>query len=191
MRRIAVIDIGKTNAKVLTVDLETGKETILANRKNEVRAGPPYPHFDTNALFDFILSSLRQAGEDGAPDAISVTTHGCAAALIDGDGALVLPVLDYEHEMPAAIASDYSMIRPDFSETGSPRLPGGLNLGAQLFWQARAFPDAFARVSYVLTLPQYWSFRLTNVARVRPPLWVAIAICGTRGRMISLRWWTG
>ena len=55
-------------------------------------------------------------------------------------------------------------MRPEFSETGSPRLPGGLNLGAQLYWQVRAFPDAFARVSQVLTLPQYWSFRLTDVA---------------------------
>lgn len=164
MRRIAVIDIGKTNAKVLSVDLETGKESILASRTNATLQGPPYPHFDTPALFDFIIRSLRQAGESGPVDAISVTTHGCAAALIDHDGALALPVLDYEHELPVATAADYTAIRPDFSETGSPRLPGGLNLGAQLFWQAHAFPEAFAQVKHVLTLPQYWSFRLTGVA---------------------------
>ena len=123
MRRIAVIDIGKTNAKVLTVDLETGKETILASRRNEVRPGPPYPHFDTEALFDFILRSLRLAGEGGAPDAIAVTTHGCAAALVDGGGALALPVLDYEHDMPAAIAADYATCGRSFPKPARPGCP--------------------------------------------------------------------
>ena len=33
-------------------------------------------------------------------DAISVTTHGATAALLDADGALALPVLDYEHDGP-------------------------------------------------------------------------------------------
>ena len=54
-------------------------------------------------------------------------------------------------------------MRPPFAETGTPRLPIGLNLGAQLFWQARRFPEAFARVAAILTYPQYWAFRLTGV----------------------------
>ena len=36
-----------------------------------------------------------------------------------------------------ALAADYDAVRPPFAETGTPRLPIGLNLGAQLFWQAR------------------------------------------------------
>ncbi len=40
----------------------------------------------------------------------------------------------------------------------------GLNLGAQLHWQARTFPEGFARVRHILMYPQYWSFRLTGVA---------------------------
>ena len=62
------------------------------------------------------------------------------------DGDLALPVLDYEHDGPEQLAADYDAARPPFAETGTPRLPIGLNLGAQLFWQARAFPEAFARV---------------------------------------------
>ena len=53
--------------------------------------------------------------------------------------------------------------RPPFAETGTPRLPIGLNLGAQLFWQARAFPAEFARVARILMYPQYWAYRLTGV----------------------------
>ena len=30
-----------------------------------------------------------------------------------------------------------TQVRPPFAETGTPRLPVGLNLGAQLFWQQK------------------------------------------------------
>ena len=53
-------------------------------------------------------------------------------------------------------------VRPS-PRRGTPRLPIGLNLGAQLFWQARAFPAEFARVARILMYPQYWAYRLTGV----------------------------
>jgi sugar (pentulose or hexulose) kinase len=37
-------------------------------------------------------------------------------------------------------------------------------LGAQLYWQARSFPQDFARVRHILTYPQYWAMRLSGVA---------------------------
>jgi sugar (pentulose or hexulose) kinase len=73
-------------------------------------------------------------------------------------------MLDYEHDGPESVAAEYDAVRPGFAETGSPRLPLGLNLGAQVFWLARAFPMEFAKVRHVLTLPQYWAFRLSGVA---------------------------
>ncbi|MCB6180063.1 FGGY-family carbohydrate kinase [Rhodobacter sp. Har01] len=164
MRHIAVIDIGKTNAKVLRVDLATGSETVTARRPNAVLAGGPYPHFDLPALWSFVREGLRDLGRDGPVDAISITTHGAAAALVAGDGDLALPVLDYEHDGPDALAGAYDALRPAFPETGSPRLPLGLNLGSQLYWLSERFPDGFARARHILTLPQYWAFRLTGVA---------------------------
>ena len=163
MRHIAVIDIGKTNAKLLTVDLATGAETTIARAPNSVRRDGPYPHHDADALWRFLLSALRDLGAAHPVDALSITTHGAAAALVDAAGDLSLPILDYEHTGPDSLP-DYDSLRPPFAETGAPRLPMGLNLGAQLLWQARAFPDAFARTRHILTLPQYWSFRLTGVA---------------------------
>lgn len=164
MRHIAVIDIGKTNAKLLSVDLQTGAETTIARRANAVIPTGPYPHFDIEALWAFVLSALAQLGRQRKIDAISITTHGASAALIDAQGALVLPVLDYEYDGPDRLKDDYAALRPDFSETGSPRLPGGLNIGAQLYWQAQQFPQAFEKAKFILTYPQYWSHRLTGVA---------------------------
>jgi sugar (pentulose or hexulose) kinase len=163
MRRIAVLDIGKTNAKVLLVDLTTGAEAVLAKVPNAVVGGPPYPHHDMELLWAFALDGLKLAAARGV-DAVSITTHGAACVLVDRDGGLALPMLDYEHDGPESCAAAYAAVRPGFAETGSPRLPVGLNLGAQLFWQARAFPDAFAKVRHVLMLAQFWSFRLSGVA---------------------------
>ena len=97
-------------------------------------------------------------------DAISVTTHGATAALVDAEGELVLPVLDYEFDGPDGLREAYEKIRPPFSETGSPKLPLGLNLGAQLFWLQETFPDSFGQVSAILTYPQFWASKLTGVA---------------------------
>lgn len=162
-RHVAVIDIGKTNAKLALVDLVTLTESAVRKMPNRVLDAGPYPHFDVEALWAFILDGLTEMAATRPIDAVSITTHGVAAALVDEAGRLVLPVLDYEHDGPHATAASYDALRPPFGETGTPRLPVGLNLGAQLFWQSQAFPDAFARVKTILTYPQYWAWRLTGV----------------------------
>ncbi len=162
-RRVAVVDIGKTNAKVALIDLAQRRETAVRATPNVVASDGPYPHFDAAALWAFVTEGLRAVGREGPVDAISIATHGAAAALIDADGELALPALDYEHDGPEAMADAYDLARPDFSQTGSPRLPNGLNLGAQLYWLARAFPCEFGKVAAILPWPQYWAYRLCGV----------------------------
>lgn len=163
-RHIAVIDIGKTNAKLALVDLETLEEHAVVTRPNAVRPGPPYPHVDVDGHWDFILDGLARFHAAHRVDAISVTTHGACCALLDAAGGLAAPVLDYEHDGPDTCAADYDALRPDFAVTGSPRLPVGLNLGAQLFWQFRSDPALRDRTARIVTWPQFWSWRLTGVA---------------------------
>ncbi len=164
MRHIAVIDIGKTNAKVALVDLDTLSEVALRRMANAPLRRAPYPHHDVEALWTFILNSLASLNRQQRIDAISITTHGATGALVDASGELVLPVLDYEFDGPDRLAAEYDAIRPPFTETGTPRLPLGLNLGAQFFWQQTRFPTEFARAAAVLMYPQYWALRLTGVA---------------------------
>jgi sugar (pentulose or hexulose) kinase len=163
-RHIAVIDIGKTNAKLALVDRETLAEIDVRTTPNRVLPGPPYPHFDTEALWAFVLDGLTALHAAHRIDAIVPTTHGACAALLDKTGNLAAPVLDYEHDGPEASAAAYDALRPPFSETGSPRLALGLNLGAQLHWQLGTDPTLAGRLATVVTGPQYWSHRLTGVA---------------------------
>jgi sugar (pentulose or hexulose) kinase len=161
-RHIAVIDIGKTNAKVVLIDSYTQKAIVSLGMPNTVRRDGFYPHADVDALWAFICRGLQQLGADYGVDGISITTHGASGVLLAGDH-LALPIIDYEFDGPEQLAADYAAVRPAFAETLSPKLPNGLNIGAQLFWQARTFPDDFARVTAILTYAQYWAFRLTGV----------------------------
>lgn len=160
---VAVIDIGKTNAKLAVVRRSDLSEIAVVTRPNTVLPGPPYPHFDVDGHWEFILDGLTRFHAEHGLGAITITTHGAAAALLSKDGSLAAPVLDYEYTGPDSCAKEYDALRPPFSETGSPRLSMGLNLGAQLFWQFLTDPALLDRVVYVVTYPQFWTHRLTGV----------------------------
>lgn len=162
-QHVAVIDIGKTNAKLALVDLDSLTELAVITRPNTVLPGPPYPHFDCDGHWAFLLQGLSVFHKQHRIDAISITTHGAGAALLAADGRLATPVLDYEHDFPAAVVAAYDAIRPDFSETGSPRLAQGLNLGAQLHYLMTTDPGLRGRTAQIVTYPQYWAHRLTGV----------------------------
>ncbi len=163
-RHIAVIDIGKTNAKLALVETAGLTEVAVVTRPNAVLTGPPWPHFDVDGHWAFLLDALARFHRSHRIDAISVTTHGACAALLDARGGLAAPVLDYEHPGPDDLGAAYDALRPGFEETGSPRLPGGLNLGAQLFWQFATDPGLRDRTAVIVTYPQYWGYRLTGIA---------------------------
>lgn len=163
-RFVGVLDIGKSNAKVAVVDVLSRTELAVRKMPNNVLHAAPYPHYDIPALWEFLCGSVADLNREQPLDALSVTTHGASAVLIDAEGELALPALDYEFAGPDELTAEYDAVRPEFSESFTPRLPAGLNLGAQLFWQARRFPEAFAATRWILPYPQYWSYRLTGVA---------------------------
>ena len=162
-KAIAIWDVGKTNAKICALDAETGK--VLEDRSQgfSALAGPPYLHLDTEGLWTWFKENIAELGERHRFGSIVATAHGATAALIS-DGALVLPVLDYEDTGPDEIEDEYSKFRPPFSETLSPPLPCGINYGRSLFWQSSAFPKEFAATDFIISYVQYWSWRMCGVA---------------------------
>jgi sugar (pentulose or hexulose) kinase len=169
VRHVAVIDIGKTNARATLFSAEDESENAQRAIATRVRDDGRYPHFDVAFLWDFICESLAALNSEAPVDAIAIAAHGASGAFIEadpdsGEGGLALPVLDYEFTGPDELAGEYEELRPDFPETLSPRLPVGLNLGAQIFWQEERFPQAAASAAAYVTYPQYWAWRLSGVA---------------------------
>lgn len=166
MKRIAILDVGKTTAKAVLLDAMTGEEVAVRRIPNTVLHDGPYPHYDLETLWSFFLKSLSEFARDTGFDAISITTHGASAVLLDKEGKVAMPMLDYEYEYSAETREAYARIKPDFAQTFSPILPAGLNLGAQLHYLNTAFPEQFDEVALVVTYPQYWAYRLTGKASV-------------------------
>jgi sugar (pentulose or hexulose) kinase len=160
-KTVAVLDIGKTNAKLALFD--EGRLVFEKSAPNRVLPGPPYPHEDVDGAFAFLLAALRDAGRAQRIGAIVPTAHGAAGALI-GEHGLAAPVMDYEFSDVEQIEPDYAKIRPSFLETLSPKVPAGLNLGRQLAYQKWRCSDLFAKATHFLPYAQYWAWRLTGVA---------------------------
>jgi sugar (pentulose or hexulose) kinase len=158
---VAVLDTGKTNVKLALFD--HGRLLWEKSAPNRILPGPPYPHEDVEGAWDFFLDALREAAGTHQISAIVPTAHGAAGALI-GESELAAPVMDYEFSGVEVIEPDYAGLRPTFSESLSPKVPAGLNLGRQLAYQKWRCPDLFAKARQFVGYPQYWAWRLTGVA---------------------------
>ncbi len=134
----AVFDVGKSNVRLSAVS-DDGVALATIERPNRVNGGDPYPHFDADELYAWLIDGLATLARDFEIHSVVPVTHGASAALVDDDG-LVLPIMDYEFRGVSEIDSEYDAMARDFARTASPKLPAGLNLGRQLFWQQRKFP---------------------------------------------------
>ena len=160
---IAVLDIGKTHAKVILFDAIKLEELSVYQSNNTVLQDSLYPHFNVEFLKKFIIKSLKELAKKFSVDSIFTSTHGACMALMS-KGDLALPVLDYEFQGPNQLNEEYNKLRPAFSQTGTPRMDAGLNLGAQLYWQNKFFSDDFSKVDQILFWPQFWSYWLSGIA---------------------------
>ncbi|HEY3890089.1 MAG TPA: carbohydrate kinase [Caulobacteraceae bacterium] len=155
---VAVLDVGKTHAK-LTLIGPGGDVVATRSRANAAVVADGRPALDTEGVETWAIGALKELAGLAAVVAIAPVGHGAAAALVNGD-ALVAPVLDYEAEPPAALAEAYAAERDPFEATLSPRLPQGLNLGLQLYWQEALYPAVWPSKAQALLWPQYWAWRL-------------------------------
>jgi len=163
---VAVFDLGSSNSRLALVD----DGVIVDSRATASRRrdGPPYPYIDVGLTWDWMLAALADLARAHDIAAIVVTTHGSGAALLDPDGAqgLALPVMYYEAEPPNEVRAAYAAEAPPYEECFAPVLPVALTLGLQLYWQEAWWPDDFARARHIVTLPQYWAWRLCGEAAV-------------------------
>ena len=159
---VAVLDVGKTMAK-LTLWTRCGELVARETRANDRPSMDGYRSLDVDGIDAWIGQVLRQFALLGRIGAIVPVGHGAAAAIVR-DGALVTAPMDYEEAMSAEDRRDYDRHRSPFSETGSPALPDGLNLGAQLHRLQGIRPGLLDGGSTILLWPQYWAWRLSGVA---------------------------
>jgi sugar (pentulose or hexulose) kinase len=160
-RAVIVIDIGKTLAKASLWGPD-GVMIARETRPNQRVIAGDYAALDVVGIEAWLVTTLASFARLADVGAIIPVGHGAAAVIVK-DGQIALPPMDYEAPMPAHLRSEYDRLRSPFAETGSPALPGGLNLGAQLYQLQTLHPEAFEGAQ-ILPWAQYWSWLLSGVA---------------------------
>ncbi len=160
MTRMIVVDNGKTLSKV-SLWTSAGELLDRQTRPNAPIEVGGIRRLDVAGVEAWLVEALsRYAGEDVTH--IVPVGHGAGVAAIEG-GRLAFAPLDYEQPIPPDVEARYARERDPFEMTGSPRLPDGLNMGAQLFWLDEIEAEAMAG-AVLLPWAQYWAWFLSGVA---------------------------
>lgn len=155
-----VVDIGKTLGKI-TLWSRSGEMLMREVRQNAAITVDGARRLDIAATGEWVVETLR--GMAGHPiEAIVPVAHGAGVVALGPDRP-AFPPLDYEQAIPVDIMAAYRAERDAFAQTGSPALPDGLNIGAQLFWLERLHPQAM-RDAVLLPWAQYWAWFLSGAA---------------------------
>jgi sugar (pentulose or hexulose) kinase len=155
-----VLDVGKTNAKLTLWDAE-GRLLQRRVRPNERVSAPGYQALDAAGLEDWLAGTLSEFAREADVGTIVPVAHGAAAALVSHEGLFTAP-MDYEDEATAEDRAAYERGRDSFTQSGSPSLPQGLNLGMQLHRLER-LTAPWPEDVRIVTWPQYWAWRLCDV----------------------------
>ncbi|AIT81994.1 FGGY-family carbohydrate kinase [Novosphingobium pentaromativorans] len=155
-----VVDIGKTLSKV-TLWTREGRMLDRQVRPNAPCEDAGLRRLDAARIAAWLKATLA-AFSAHPVEAIIPVAHGAAFVALGSEGAL-FPPLDYEQPIPQEVMEDYRRERDSFALTGSPALPDGLNLGAQVYWMSRLYPQEMAGATLV-PWSQYWAWFLTGKA---------------------------
>jgi sugar (pentulose or hexulose) kinase len=155
-----VLDVGKTHSKAT---LWSVAGTCVARR---VRSNPRINTggsltLDTLGIEQWLRGVLSEFARLGSITAIVPIAHGAGVALI-AKGRLQTAPLDYEWPGVGADRIAYNLQRDPFLATGSPALPGGLNIGMQLHW-LESLRSIDTRRGEIVPWAQYWAWLLCGV----------------------------
>ena len=165
---VAILDVGKTNKKLLLFDQSYQLVYEKSDRMEETVDEDGFACEDlaslTSSALELIKSSLHL--EEFEVKAINFTAYGASFVYIDGDGKTLTPLYNYLKPYPEEIQhqfyAQYGGEKAFSRCTASPVL-GSLNSGMQVLRIKREQPEIFDRIAFALHLPQYLSYIFTDL----------------------------
>jgi sugar (pentulose or hexulose) kinase len=159
-RVIAILDIGKTNKKLLLYN--EAYQVVLEQTAQlpETTDEDGDPCEDLDALTNWIRHSMQQVLQSSCWQVVAVNAaaYGASFVLIGADGRPVAPLYNYLKPYPTYLKQQfyakYGGAEQMALQTASPVL-GSLNSGMQLYRLKQQQPQVFAQIKYALHLPQY------------------------------------
>lgn len=156
-----VLDIGKTNVKLTFVKSDNNKtvKSFITKQRNINKFG--IKTLNSNLIVKWSLDKIQKIEKEKQLDKFVCTAHGTSIALIDHNNKEILACTDYEFKFDRFF-EEYKELAPKFSESFTPFLEGGLNIGTQLYYIYKKNPNLLLNTKYILNYPQYIAWKLTN-----------------------------
>ncbi|MBD3239640.1 MAG: carbohydrate kinase [Chitinivibrionales bacterium] len=168
---IAVVDVGKTNKKVLIFDQRL-QLVDSAYQGFEEYVEDSVHLEDLEGMTAWILNQLKTFAATYRIGVISVTTHGATLVCVDRDNNVAVPPVAYTtdpgeqfQERFYAQCGDPTQLQ---QRTATPRFSLLLNAGKTLQFVKERYPGKFDNVDAILGMPQYFGAVLTGKRGAEP-----------------------
>jgi sugar (pentulose or hexulose) kinase len=164
---ITVIDIGKTNKKILLFDNFYNVIYRKSIRFQELVDDDGFPCDDIDAIEKWIFDKIKNIQEQGIYNikAINFSTHGATLVYLDKEGNRCAPVYNYLKSLDKIdfdpFYKNYGGV-DDFSRNTASPAYGMLNSGMQIYWLKHVKPKYWEKVATILHYPQYLSYLFTH-----------------------------
>ncbi|HEY1114321.1 MAG TPA: FGGY family carbohydrate kinase [Chitinophagaceae bacterium] len=164
---IAVIDVGKTNKKLLLFDQEYRIVYEQSARFPESTDEDGDPCEDLESLRQLVSDSLQTVLQckEFRVKAVNFAAYGASFVYLDEKGQPMAPLYNYLKPYPESLKEqfygEYGGEEKVSFETASPVLCS-LNSGMQLYRVKFEKPELFRRIKYALHLPQYLSYLVSG-----------------------------
>jgi hypothetical protein len=103
---------------------------------------------------------------------IPITSHGATEIALDKEGVPVFGVYCYDNPCFEETSEEFYKNAGEqnslYSETGSARLPLGINSIKQLYYLKNKYPEDWKKVAYIIPLSSYVGFLLTGKITIEP-----------------------
>jgi sugar (pentulose or hexulose) kinase len=165
---IAIFDIGKTNKKLLLFNEQYQIVWEKSARFAETVDEDGFPCESIDRIVSSISESLHEVLQLKAYQvkAVNFSTYGASLVFLNRNGKVLTPLYNYLKPYPDSLVDLFQELHGDVKqislETASPWL-GSLNSGLQLFRLKYEQEKRFEEVRFVMHLPQFVSYCLTNV----------------------------
>ncbi len=162
---IAVIDIGKTNKKVLIYD--NNLKPVATRRKGFEEKIIDGVHYEPlEEIVEWLIFTIKELAIDHDIGALSITTHGATAFCVGEDGKLSTPPVAYTTESPQKMSDDFFDLCGDRNdlqvETATAEIGSMINVAKLIHFIKQTWPAEFAATKHILNYPQYLGYIFTG-----------------------------
>ena len=164
---IAVLDIGKTNKKIVIYDeklnpVDSVYKSIPTVRFEELDVE------DTEGIEEWFYDNLKGLSQKYNIRCLSVSAHGATCVFVDKTGELPVPVAAYTNDVPGEFHEEFYELAGDLEtlqkETGTAQVKPLINMAKLIYFIQKRFPSEYGKTDKILPYAQFFGYKLTGTA---------------------------